>query len=187
MPCDQLDDFLDGRLSEPERVTFAEHVTVCDRCRAAIAELRKIETLLAVADGELGIASAELKQRIARCAPSETSLRWAPARAISALAAAVTAAGILWWASSRLAAPGVRPPTADMDSAKLAHIEPDQAAREPLGRPSAPLVRLQFDRGPETIAVPLESSDPSVTIFWLYPAEGTLQTSDNPKSDSSKS
>jgi hypothetical protein len=162
-----LDDFLAGRLPDFERALFQEHLQRCRACDEEIRDYERIRSLLGSADVELGSVPAGLAARIEREVKAAELRR----RAWWRVGAVASAAGVLlavavWSATSRRHTRIVgadASPTVQKSAPEPAPKSTDlrQQARSP--------VRLEFDRAADAIAVPIESADPHVSIFWVYP------------------
>ena len=135
--CEQLEDYLAGLLDEPE--VFAEHLTECSTCAAAVREAREVNALVR------GISRREpipfdLTARVNR------RIRTARRRRLVGAMCGVAASMVgVWLLPSRPTKP-IEPPTAT-----IADAGP----------------RVEF--GDDVMAVPVATDSPRVTFFWVYP------------------
>lgn len=187
--CDQLEDFVGDRLSARAQAQFQLHLAACTDCRQVIRDHERLDRLLASATSELGPVPtgliANIEQQLRGQSPRQMSRR------IGAFAAAATvlvACGI-WYAAGGRARPHAEAsrnleiqsnsgaaPSALNDS--IRRIDPT-----PVRRSAA--VRISFDRGSDAIVVPVESQDPNVSIFWLYPTVPAPECPAVPENDTS--
>jgi anti-sigma factor RsiW len=153
--CDQLDDFLTGELPAGEAAQFAEHLTSCDNCRAAMEEQRWIDSLL-----RSPVAAQINSPSPALVAGVRAAIQTSRQRAglfVAGLAAAVLliAAGWVAIGRSHLSEPG-----------PLAAIDGDGQVAEAAVVPA----RATVVGGPNTLVLPLDSRWPNVTIVRVYAA-----------------
>jgi anti-sigma factor RsiW len=156
--CERRDGYLGRWLSEPEQVAFEAHLADCPECRQFVQEHLYLDRLLARASEQLQPVPAGLVDRLDRRLRQAGRRRaWAAGLA----AAAVLAAGLGVWAWK---------PRAAIDEL------PDAPVVKPTPRPDpehpAVLAKAEvtFSAAAAVIAVPIPTSDPTVTIVWVYPA-----------------
>jgi anti-sigma factor RsiW len=183
-PCEQLDDFLDGCLSEGERAAFVDHLAGCAGCQGAVRDQRQIDELLAAAHIEFGAAPPGLRERIEQGMLRASRRRQAARVAAAAAALAAALASGVWLATLRPGATVVQRSPVAAPPIGPAAVPPHSHAVAPDAVVPPPRVRLTFDPGFDAIAVPVESSDPNVSIFWLYPAARAARPKGPPDADS---
>jgi anti-sigma factor RsiW len=169
--CLQLDDYLEGELGEAQRAAFERHLADCEDCRCQVAFARQLNGWLAAAQGRS--APPQLVERI------EQRLRWATRKAnawrmaVGALAASLLVGLGLW----RLG--GNRQP--------LANRAPVVKSARPQPLPAAPPAtmpaRISFRPDADVIVRPLKSSNPRVSIVWVYPTVRVAQSDQQLQSD----
>jgi anti-sigma factor RsiW len=169
--CLQLDDYLEGELDEAQRAAFELHLTDCEDCRGQVAFASQLNGWLAGAQD--GSAPPQLVARI------EHRLRWATRKAyawrmaVGALAASLLVGLGLW----RLG--GNRQP--------LANRAPVVKSARPQPLPAAPPatmpVRISFHPDANMIVRPLKSTNPRVSIVWVYPTVRVAQSDQQHPSD----
>jgi anti-sigma factor RsiW len=155
--CERRDGYLGRWLSEVERAAFEAHLASCAECRQAVGEQAHLDRLLARAAEQLQPVPAGLIDRL------DQRLRQASRRRrawVAGFAAAVVlAVGLALWAWK---------PPAGIDEL------PEAPAVEQAPRPEPELppakAEVTFTPASPVIAVPVPTSDPTVTIVWVYPA-----------------
>ncbi len=148
--CSNLDNYLLGDLSRAEEAAFTEHLDSCDECREAIGEQQWIDGLLqasAQLDNELPPQriAAELRAVVTR----RESFR-KRAIAVSFASAATLLVAATWLLSH---------PSGNLH---------EQLAKTIDVPASPPTPQAKFVAGRDTIAVPVESRHPEVTIVRVY-------------------
>jgi anti-sigma factor RsiW len=145
--CQWLDDFLAHDLSGDEKQRFVDHLTVCPRCRDAVAEFRRMSERLVEAVQRLEPIPSALASRVALRIQIVRQRRFA----IAAVALAASIALFAFW------------------------LQPDHPATPPASRDLGPIlasnaspVRVTFPAH-NVIAVPVKSESPNVTVLMVYP------------------
>jgi anti-sigma factor RsiW len=152
--CDQLDAYLLDLLEPADRAAFVAHARDCAVCTRELELQRRIDGLLARAE-EAEVAPP-LRMRFNRQLRARRLRRWVGVGAV--------AAGLLSVAVWRLA-PRTLPPSTSIANRAT------PAAPANLERPIVS-VRLSGN----VIALPVETSDPRVTIVWTYPVRPLATT-----------
>ncbi len=166
--CDNLDAFLCGWLPEDEAARFESHLAGCSACRREIDQQQKLDRLLGPAAEHLGPAPSSLIDRIDR------QLRSIRRRRLVRLACGLTTASVLavavgvWLGSHPAGGPSARQPVVQR------HVEPEtgQGEVEPAAQLASDVLlpaRVSLADPSEAILVPLETSNPNVSIVWVYP------------------
>lgn len=151
--CDRLDDYLDGDLSPLDKEPFVAHLTKCTPCRIAVQAQQRLANLLSAASCQLEVVPAGLLDRITTPAQPRILQRSAWAAAILAIAAVL------------LVAVGLsRKPAKSTPEVAVAPV-PAPVVPEP----PAPVVHVEFPRAREVIVLPQVTTNPRVTILWIYP------------------
>lgn len=161
--CEHLDGYLGGWLDPNESTVFEAHLADCSACRDAIAESRWIDNLVRNATNQLTNAPDGLVERIKRANRKlvvRRRLKWS---LVSVSAAAIVLTVSMWPATNRPAAPGPPGPLAAQDTPTPTVVEAT-AAR--------PLVRVTFQPRSSVIALPVETKNVNVSVFWVYPTIG---------------
>jgi hypothetical protein len=154
--CDRLDDYLAGTLEAPEREAFRLHLADCTTCREQVRFQEGLDRLLRQAtasDTPPGLL-LRLEQKI------EASSR---RKRLAVVASVAIAASLL--AALVLRRPD-RPEVDPRSKNKVVRV-PTNAPVERAQKQDVALVLL--DASSDLLAVPQESHQPNVTIFWLYP------------------
>jgi anti-sigma factor RsiW len=146
--CHQLDAYLGGELLPTDQARFEAHLRSCDLCREAVDEQIWIDDLLRSPQ------RAAIEPAPARLAPAVAAVvrRKRRRRLIGAAAAAVMAAVAAWGAVHR-------------------ETLPDQTEVVAKSSPPLPEEEIEpavFISGDDSIAVPVESEFPNVTIVQVY-------------------
>jgi anti-sigma factor RsiW len=158
--CSNLDNYLLGDLSPADAAAFAEHLDGCEDCREAIDEQQWIDDLLQTSSRlETEVPPQYIAAELRVVVASRESFR-----RLAVGIALATAAALLIAATWVLHHPSASLPqhvatTTDVPTAP----EPRQAT---------------FVAGGDTIAVPVKSRHPDVTIVRVY---STFQPADNSK------
>lgn len=186
--CDRLDDYFDGALAPSEAGRFESHLSDCAACREAVGEQRWIDDLL---------RSNEAAALEAMPAPATVAMAKPRPRRVSTMVAAAAAAvaataalfiPLLRRSESDRGGEGLgegRPTVAKASTPELSPA-PDDArvgtggddasrlatAANPSPGPSLPGRGIRtgtFVGDGSSIAIPVASDDPQVTIMQLYP------------------
>jgi anti-sigma factor RsiW len=156
--CEQLDAYLDGDLASDEHAAFHAHLNQCADCSGAVAFQRRTDQLLAQAvsrpavDRKLLVRGID--RRVSR-ARRTRQLCWSGAIAAAASIAVIVSAS-LW---------DTKPNgnTVEQPVAVEAHDKPAAFVK---ARPKAVVTPTDPD---ETLVVAMPSTNPNVTIVWVYP------------------
>lgn len=173
--CTNLDGYLQKELSEEEQAIFVAHLETCSQCRSAVQEQELLDQLLVHATTQLNRVPEALVDRI------EQRLRAARRRRILLeLASLATAALVVfcvtaWWRT--------RSPAPDLPAASSTALAPQSSQPVPPTDPRS-LVHVTFQPRYEVIAVPLKTTNPNVTLIWVYPTATTALPLQTPASDS---
>jgi len=172
--CQNLDDYLAACLSDDEAARFEAHLPHCPACREEIADQRGIDRLLARGAAQRAPIPSSLVDRIEgriRSLRRRRAVRWAVGA--SAAAAVVLAVGVWLIPQDDGAAPGPeRPPGRGSVAETPVESEPDgHEVASPAQPPSdnEPRVRVSLADPSEAILVPMHTSNPNVSIVWVYP------------------
>jgi len=172
--CDRLDDYLAGWLSADEAASFEAHLADCPACRAEVAHGQRIDRLLAQGSGHLEPVPPSLVDRIEgriRSLRRRRTVRWA--LGASAAAAVVLAVGVWHIPQDEGAALGPeRPPGRGSVAETPVESEPGGHEVAPPAQPPSdnePRVRVSLADPSEAILVRKETSNPNVSIVWIYP------------------
>jgi hypothetical protein len=186
--CDNLDDYLAGELDDRRRTEFEKHSEACPACREELLAQAKLARLLRAATETLEVSPAELTTSIRRgvaVAGSQSRRRITVAATIAAVVVCAAGWG-LWNARDAMVVarpqpeqriveqPGSEKRQAANHANNERRLEADRETANMVDvavATSAATVRL--DSTSETIAVPIKSENPDVSIFWLYPVVRT--------------
>ena len=173
-PCDHLDDYLAGWLSADATASFEAHLADCPACREEVAHGQRIDRLLAQGSGHLEPVPPSLVDRIEGRIRSLRRRRVIRvALGLSAAVAVVLAVGVWLVPQDDGAAVGPeRPPGRGAVAETPVEWEPDgHEVASPAQPPSddEPRVRVSLADPAEAILVPMETSNPNVSIVWVYP------------------
>ena len=167
-PCDDLDGYLAGWLSEDERAQFEAHLAHCPACRLGLRQQQEIDRLLAgaaacaepVPPGLVGRIEGRLRSWRRRRVG-----RWA--LGLSIAVAVVLAVGL--WPATR--DQGVPPEPARIVEKPAESEAGPQQANPPaqLASDPKPAVRVSLADASDGIVVPRATSNPNVSIVWIYP------------------
>ena len=178
--CDNLDAYLCGWLSPEESRAFEAHLAGCAACRQEAEQQRRIDRLLGQGAGRVEAIPASLigtiEGRITRLGRRRRT-RWA--LGLSTAAAVMLAIGVWLAVQDGDVRPGSRP-----IAEKPTEKEPtEQKAAPSVQGPSAsePCVRVALADPSEGIAVPLETTNPRVSIVWIYPAVKPVRAVSRPE------
>jgi predicted anti-sigma-YlaC factor YlaD len=163
-PCEQLDGYLFGWLASPLREAFERHLAECVECRRAVREHAMLCSQLTQAVEQTQTVPPDLGQRVAGRIREESIRRrflWL-ARGLAAAAVILFVFATWQGAGNRVAELAKPEPTLEVGDAKT---EPPATTSAP--HPNAPAKIRVLSRA---IALPVETKNPSVSIFWIYPA-----------------
>ena len=180
-PCDNLDRYLDGELSREENTAFQIHLDQCATCRASLDRQRTVDRLLA-ASAPLEPTPGHLAARVdaaIRAASRRRAAAWGTA---AVAAASVLLLGIVWTARTLPSdTPNEGIPVADRSTSNPA-APADLVSADPLSESQPPAHVTVRVNG--SIVAPMPSSNPNITIFWVYPTvRATADRGDAPDSD----
>jgi predicted anti-sigma-YlaC factor YlaD len=180
---------LDGELSQRQRARLRTHLAACPDCAGVRHQFTAIQASLQQISGTAAepdyIRPVEFTRR----------RRVAPRAVLAAMAAALAAAIGLWFTVNHLAAPapsdevvrhapdaasGVQPTKAVVQQASPGNLALAEAAAErsaALDQTPEPRTRVhvRMSSEPDSIVLPVETKNPNVSIFWIYPAVRTAQ------------
>lgn len=178
--CNNLDDYLAGELNDPRRTEFAKHLEDCAACREELLAQTEVARLLRTATEMLEAPPQELKASIRRglAVTASRRRRWV---AVAAMMSAVVVGAASWGLRSSRDGRVVARPQPDQRIAErpvLEHRQADDRSRQETANVAdasgiAPAATVRLASTPDTIAVPIKSENPNVTIFWLYPVVRT--------------
>jgi hypothetical protein len=162
--CENLDGFLDGTLSPVNCARYEAHLRACENCRDEIKQQRWIDSLLtSPVRHELEPVSEALCRSVRNAVWRRRHGRLI-ACGLAAAAVLVVAAG--WTAvlnrQARIAAVHQISETGDRED----EPSPNPSLR---GRGMVEAARATFVAGPDSLAVPVASRHPNVTIVRVYP------------------
>lgn len=153
-PCDHLDDYLDGDLPADDTGAFLAHLADCPACRTIVREQQQIARLLNEASTQLDIVPARiLNQVMARPGP----VRWRRSAVMG---------GVLALAAAVLLTVGLVRKPLPPSTHDLVEAPNPAVVQEP---PTPPSVRVTFAHAHDVIALPQPTTNPNVTILWVYP------------------
>ena len=181
--CDHLDDYLAGCLSADDSARFEAHLADCPACGEEVAHQRRIDRLLARGAGGRDPAASSLVDRIERRIRSLRRRRVTRvALGLSAAVAAAVAVGVWLIPRDDAVAPGPHPPLGPrrvaeepIESEPEGPIESDPEGHEAappteLASESERRVRVSLADPSEAILVRVPTSNPNVSIVWIYPS-----------------
>jgi anti-sigma factor RsiW len=155
--CDHLLDFLDDGLAGADRQAFVDHLPTCSACRQRLEEHRLLEQFLMQAASEAAprFLVSKIEKEIRRAKLRRRVLRLAGVAAL----VFVAVASALWM--------NRRPPRPNRQD------EPPALATTTIRIPEAPkpppAARVVLKSPKNSVAVPVKSHDPTVTIVWIFP------------------
>jgi hypothetical protein len=152
--CQFLDDYLDHDLAQAEVALFVAHLSECPKCREAVAEHHRLETLLANATSRLEPVPSHLVPRI------ESRVRMVRRRRWAGFSASLAASVAVAWLLSRYLPPDHQfdPPVAN---------GPSELSLSSIQQPSGQ-VRITFPAGANVLIVREKSESPNVTFIQIY-------------------
>ena len=173
--CEHLDAYVAGWLPDDRTAAFEAHLNDCSACREEIRRQRRIDRLLREGTRQLEPIPSSLIDRIQRQIGVIRRRRAVRAACGTACAVALLLGVGLW-----LRTPGEPPrssplelaienppsPTAD-DEQSDSRERPN--SREPPAAEVQPSVEIAMVDSSTAIVVPLITSNPNVSIVWLYP------------------
>ncbi len=167
-PCDDLDGYLAGWLPEDERTRFEAHLADCPTCGLGLQQQRRIDRLLAGAAACAEPAPPALvdriEGRIRSCRRRRAARR---ALGLSAAVGVLLAIG-LWSATRDRSVPPEPDPLVERPAEPEAE-PPHATPPAPLVADAEPPVRVSLANASDGIVVPVETSNPHVSIVWIYP------------------
>jgi anti-sigma factor RsiW len=146
--CHNLDDFLAGDLPTPAAGAFTAHLPGCDQCREAVDQQQWIDNLLRTG---AELTSAPPREKILVPFREEITRRRQRQLAVFGLAAAATLLIALGWLTLH------RPTN---------HITANKTNSVPIESSTA--AGAAFVTDADSITVPVQSSDPDVTVVRVY-------------------
>jgi hypothetical protein len=165
-PCDDLDGYLAGWLSEDERARFEAHLSGCPECGLGLQQQRRVDRLLARASAE-PIPPGLVDRIDGRIRSWRRRRLRQSVLGLSTAAAALLAIG-LWLAQPEQSVP----PRPAAIAEKPAEPEPGPQQTNPPA-PSAsdpePPSRVSLANASDGIVVPVTTSHPNVSMVWIYP------------------
>jgi hypothetical protein len=170
--CKNFDAFLDGELSPDDCARYEAHLHVCENCREAINQQPWIDSLLtSPARLELEPVSAALYRSVRNSIARRRQTRLV-ACGIAAAAMLVVAVG--WSAvlnrQAKIAA-------VNQIVENVAPEDEPAPSRSLRGSGIVQAPRATFVTGPDSLAVPVASRHPDVTIVRVYPTYQSSTTS----------
>jgi anti-sigma-K factor RskA len=154
-PCERLDDFIIGELTDVELIEFNEHLSECDECLATIDRWNCDRARLKSAVELFETPNPHLLQRIEQkllVTPLDKRATSERGRTLVALASAAFAIMILvFWIQTRT----IENPRTELAASKT---DPPIVSKRP---------ELTFPD--DVIALPVDIGDPNVVVVWLYP------------------
>jgi anti-sigma factor RsiW len=173
--CTNLDGYLQKELSAEEQAIFVAHLETCSRCRRAVQEQEFLDQLLVRATTQLNLVPEALVDRIEQRLQKGRQRRLLLVLASLATAALVVFCVTAWWHT--------RSPALDLPAASSTALAPQSPQPTTPTDPRA-LVHVTFQPRHEVIAVPLKTTNPNVTLIWVYPTATPALPSQTPASDS---
>jgi hypothetical protein len=178
-PCDDLDGYLAGWLLEDEQGRFEAHLADCPACSLALRQQRRIDRLLAGVAACAEPAPPALVGRIEgriRAFRLRRARRWA--LGLSTAAAALLAVGLWLAAREQSTTPELAP---IVENPVEPEADPPQAP--PLAQLASdpqPPARVSLANASDGIVVPVETSNPNVSIVWIYRAVTPARSAGTP-------
>lgn len=161
--CEQLDAYLAGELTESDRAAFEVHLARCSECAEAVASEQRLNDLLVKAVSRTSTDRDALvrgiEKRIHRTRQIE-AVKWASGIALAIVAVAIALP--IAWQSATTPSPETNP--------KQAQAPRDPDSPFPNNRPAVEtIVEVPPQNRDDTLMVTMPSTNPKVTIVWLYP------------------
>jgi anti-sigma factor RsiW len=166
--CEHLDAYVGGWLSDDRTVAFEAHLNDCAACREEIRRQRRIDRLLREGTRQLEPIPSALVDRI------EGQLGVIRRRrAVGAAGGTACAAALLLGVGLWLTTAGYRTsPPLEVAVEKRPSPTADDRQPVPPQQPPAevqPSTEIAMVDASTAIVVPLKTSDPNVSIVWIYP------------------
>jgi anti-sigma factor RsiW len=155
--CGHLDDYPADALTPDERQAFVDHLADCAACRQQVDEAERLNRLVAEAVAVGNSVPPGLVGRIERRlrARRRRMMVWAGAAAAAVLAAG----GVTVWLT--------RPPAPPVEQA----VTPRPTEKPPAQVTAAPpRVEVTVTSPEKTVARPVKTRNPAVTVVWIYPS-----------------
>jgi anti-sigma factor RsiW len=178
--CRQLDAYLDGELSGVERLAFDAHLATCPACRESVDQQRWIDQLLR-SDEAATIESTPLSRSLPTVRVRRRRLALVAAAAVIAATAA-----IMFPLPGREGRPTIAQAPAPDASPDSNHVGTGQGSDSRILAtdrnlspgpvlPGRGISVAAFVGDGSSIAIPVASDDPQVTIVQLYPTATALR------------
>ena len=161
--CDRLDEYLDGSLPSGLCADFKAHCRECARCSDELRRQARLDCILAAAAKRPAPLPADLTATVRAYIQRKTHRRLICIGALSAAAAVCLTATTVW----------VLSPLSD---GRVTEFTPWPTSRSQ--------VNVTVEQTDDTIIVPIETQNPSVTLFWFYPTYDPASDADRPRSRS---
>jgi len=172
-PCQLLEDYLDHDLTGTDLSRFIDHLLECTLCRQAVADHKRLQSLLTEASARLEPIPEKLVPRI------ESRVKSARRRRIAGTAAALAATAAALWLLTRYLPQRHGP--APSIATNLIGLSP------PPGPKVADSVRVSFPHDANLFFVRENSDSPNVTVvhvysgLWSPPHRSRNRASDSPE------
>ncbi len=178
---------LDGELNSLEEHALREHLAGCLACRGILRQHQAIhDTMARLAalpcdSDEVAATPASPsagQERPAAVPAVRRCRRW---RVSVAAAAALILFICGWWITAQMRSDVSRHPGAAAHSpesqaeAAAGSLVSSQQGRVEADSDPRPVVRVEFGRSADVIALPQPTRNPNITVFWIYPAVKTAQ------------
>jgi anti-sigma factor RsiW len=158
--CELFDDYIDDELSPKERVDFEKHLSACSECRRDLTTHRCFKRMIAAVRDDITVhdaATIELIQSRVR-----VQVRRARLFAATKAFAAALFIGLGVW--TYLVRDNALRQTLQLPAATPVEADRMVAVDEP-----RPVVQVDVADDAGYLAVPLETSNPNLTIIWFHP------------------
>ncbi|MEZ6073911.1 MAG: anti-sigma factor [Pirellulales bacterium] len=165
--CRQLDDYLDGTLTDGALAAFEAHIDQCDECRGAVVQHREMVWLLRQGANEQERPPARLLVQTRR------AMRRHDHRRRVRLVAGLTTAAVLLIGVG-MALRWQRTAVDENNAVVESNGHDNEPARTTPAAKSR--VRVSVLNPDEAIAVPIETKSENVTIVWIYPTVKVVAT-----------
>lgn len=181
--CEQLDDYLGGWLSQPQRERFAAHLADCPECRRECQQQQRIDVLLAQGARCPESVPGELVERIEREVgrfSRRRQLQWAGGLAAAALLVLAVGIGVATRPPGTPSEPRpmVRRPSQPVVQEAPSGPVPEEATKSP------PEVHVALGDPSSAILVRKQTAAPNVSIVWIYPTAKRAPAEPLPDDDS---